>query len=320
MNKIISILFLFFLSNCSFLHYAENPSKEKELYIENFNEKIIQFFSANILDYDKDGKIKRSIKNHKNLKEKVRPVDLLQIEYEDLIAKYKYYLKYDKNNMQKSFEMFDSMQNFIFDSDIVKLLYEGQGHGFVYNTLTGKDLGFIGVIGTIDNDKQYKAYAVKNIKLVEEYENVRIPISLEIEKYANDIFDKWEKKNHEELLKRTKTNGYCGDIYSNQYVELSTYLNLNLNPNKDCIYRVGELKVLQVLEGGILVAGYDRGYGTTSNSIAFIYTNKKHVDNQIISSGHVYYSGRYSYISLLGKRTVNAFKAIDKNHYPFLWK
>lgn len=81
-------------------------------------------------------------------------------------------------------------------------------------------------------------------------------------------------------------------------------------PEKEYIYSLEYLQVLQVVDKGI-IATINPYLSTINNKNIFIYTNKNLVDGDGLDSYFATYSGVYKYQSILGQRTIHSFNLYD---------
>lgn len=91
-------------------------------------------------------------------------------------------------------------------------------------------------------------------------------------------------------------------------------------PQKNCLYDLSGMVVLQSADNGVLIEINPNMYGTylpySSNGVGtvFLYTNEKYVDGVSLSEYWAYYVGTYQYFTVLGaQKTVYAFKMYDKS-------
>ena len=136
------------------------------------------------------------------------------------------------------------------------------------------------------------------------------------EKYLKDILNYSLK--YESKLNHSKMNMLCEKTLEQDI--LSSLVFRSSDIRKNCIYSLsGNIKVIQILKNGIIARLEMHDRGTYPENI-FIYTKKSFVDGEFIGKGNVYYSGPYSYGTVLGsKKTVHSFKEIELNKFYFLF-
>lgn len=116
-----------------------------------------------------------------------------------------------------------------------------------------------------------------------------------------------EIKNYSIAYEQKKLKNYYKSRYGNvkNCGDISNVIIKGTSPQTGCYYDANPLKVLQVINGGILARDYD----WDSNRI-FIITNNKYVDGDNYK-GRLLYKGIYNYTSVMGAPvTVRKFQEI----------
>jgi hypothetical protein len=116
--------------------------------------------------------------------------------------------------------------------------------------------------------------------------------------------------NQEKELFRKRTGGkeWCNGQ------SLTDIVVFSKKPERQCVYQHSDnaVFVTQVLPSGFLVGGYG------VSRLVFVYKNSANDANDLVDysgvpHGFFEYSGPYSYMSLMGQRTIHSFRHISGN-------
>lgn len=234
---------------------------------------------------------------------------------------------YQKSSMKDNSEYCDSLQmtieDFILTQKIINSIFDK------YNSELLKDIQSYPIyeyqeannIKDIPYDK-FASYQLKKMfySKYPKYENY-LPILKNFEEnlksFQNEIIE--YSYNFEEKLFLNKINKLDNNINQIEEEELAKIIyDEGFEPKKDILYKMGKMRILQALNNGFLVQSE---YGSAIKSTIFIESSKKFVDNKILNDSAYYliFKGNVKYQSLIGIKTVYAFKLFDikKDYYFF---
>jgi hypothetical protein len=161
---------------------------------------------------------------------------------------------------------------------------------------------------------QYAELQICQGKMARQRYLIKLPASKE---FAERIYKNYAHDEQELFRRRTGGKALCsGDVAMFVY-------GFHGEPEKGCVYPYasGSLVALQSSGAGILAIHPDMIGGSRPNTI-FIYANstdKNLADRERLEPGFFAYEGVYRYQSLLGQRSVHAFKRLNSNLLDDIW-
>ena len=319
-KKIIFFTILSILNSCSTYYLYDTPAeiKQVEKNINPLNEAVNSALNSNILKRDQNGAIKKILQKNSFKGSNAKAIDLLQADYIDLSKRYSSYLKSNKIDAIKNFQLFVDMMLFIQNSDLIGLNYQNfaaRGNRFLYDIVTKSNIHYIGFYRTISTIDEYRNFAIKNISGAKEYEALRVTFVKKIGDYKNKVFDYGLKQDEDRIFKLTGKKNFCQKSNPQDPDTIAAYLNLGKNINKDCIYCTCGLRVAKVLKNAVLATAYDPGSKAPSLSNVLVYTDQKYADYELLNNDrYAYFIKHFDYQS----KMINVFRDFDINKYPFV--
>lgn len=138
---------------------------------------------------------------------------------------------------------------------------------------------------------------------------------------VESILSIYQAREKKIFSKRTGGRRECGTGYGTYHSINGIVLGVD-RPDRKCLYRSASfMKAQQVLDKGVLARVGQTGYGS---NVIFIYNKhgflKDVADGNFLDDSRYFrYSGKYSYQSIAGKRTVHAFTPLKQNPYRGLF-
>lgn len=350
MKRIIILVLLFTLTSCVFdvvegVGYVprfrneqerkeivlkkeeQRKKKESEKYFNSFNEenrKIEVKNSLQTMDEELtfllnqknkiNGKTLKKLRKEGFKESSISVIDMLKfglkVDLNQMTKQYKDFLA-NKNNMNKNYNLYESLISYHkqyqeIKEQIAKGIYD---KNYKYHKLLNS-------YANIRNEADYLHHAQEKVKglrhLVQSLDNSINKFS----KYSNNIKAYSVKHETNKILGISKK---CRNTLEYDILDGLTFKTKSIK--KNCVYGLaGALKVVQVLNSGVL-AKLDRyGNGISPQNI-FIYTRKNLVDDELFGGGNLYYTGNYSYVTILGAaKKVMAFKEVNLKDFYFILK
>ena len=238
------------------------------------------------------------------------------------------------NNIKNNKKFYDTLNLYIENIEIMKVLYENQvikeAYSVYYNfyvttiknTTSYKTSDEIrGRIGTnyfwdyncfetyiMDSNKLYSKIYTKIINDINLWKQLKEQIYQYSYNYEKNKYNNWFNKNHKKRFANITLDSF---IYHPKYVTPQTGYLYTFVPGRDFY-----LKVMQTVPGGVILSGnYIGAYAPLPENIIYLQTSKQFADNSYIREPIVTeYKGLYEYYTVLGvKKRIYKFYRLGES-------